>query len=116
MYARIVPLKPINPSILDTVKLPKYIKEEISAKVLNNISNKTPVKTGNLRRSLSYQIIGDQIYFYSDVHYAPYVEQGHYTNAGNFVEGRWMFKNGIQDSVNYIMQTLEQYYMKKLVK
>lgn len=36
----------------------------------------TPVKTGQLRRSINSQVVGDEARVGTNVHYAPYVEYG----------------------------------------
>lgn len=48
----------------------------------------TPVRTGELRQSLSYS--GDEVGYTKE--YAPYVEFGHRTKGGKFVPGKAFLK------------------------
>lgn len=68
-----------------------------------------PVKTGNLRRSITHSDVeknGDtySVKIGSALDYAQAVEEGHITTKGNFVQGRHM----IGDSIEIYQRALDE--------
>lgn len=81
----------------------KFIESHL--KVLSDVANSyeydvkenTPVDSGNLKESISAeQKNSDTFIVGSDIEYAPYVELGHLTKNGRFVQGSHMFENSFK--------------------
>lgn len=70
--------------------------------LISNIKALTPVKTGLLRSSWSFSIKkfnrGFVLILFNNVYYAPYVEYGHLTRSGSFVQGFYMMTKGVKDA------------------
>ena len=56
---------------------------DISRVGVDNIKGETPVDTGLLRSSNKSKIKGDDVVFYNDEEYAPYVEFGTFVQSAN---------------------------------
>lgn len=95
-------------------KVENIITEEMedkSTKCVAEIQSRTPVKTGNLRRSMSHDDIEKEGKTYSvkvgadlnQAEYAPIIEDGGTTSKGNFRVGRHM----IADSIDIYQKELE---------
>ena len=75
--------------------LPKTLRDalEESAKfTLQNLKANTPVDTGNLRDSEDYKVTALTAVVGPNLEKAPYagfVESGHYTRSGSFVQGQF---------------------------
>lgn len=98
---------------LRDLKIPKYVMRKLSSTLLKEIRQRTPVDTGKLQASINAEIVGDTIIVGSDVNYAPFVEFGHFTVAGTFVPGRFMFRDGTQAALKDISKTIRDYFEKK---
>lgn len=72
--------------------------EETATEIIAETQSRTPVKTGNLRRSWTHGVVtGDKekiIELGSSLDYAQSVEEGHKQGAG-FVQGKFMLKDSI---------------------
>ena len=79
----------------------------------------TPVDTGRLQSSWETEVIQQgarhyEMHIYNDARnpdsgkpYAKYVEYGHYSVAGNWVEGRFMLNRTLPDTVDYLKSTIK---------
>lgn len=96
----------------------KAALSEAVAMALRQVKERTPVRTGTLRREWKITDItkeGDYwaVTLYNDTKYAPYVEYGHRTRlnkktgARHWVEGQFMMKlscDEVQKNMNHIVQ------------
>jgi hypothetical protein len=69
--------------------------KELAAQLLARVVNLTPVRTGHLRRMWTVSAVrnvgnGFEIDVFNNTEYAPYVEYGHRTSNGGWVNGRFM--------------------------
>lgn len=94
-------------------KIPAFLEKFLfkeALKLLNEVIENTPVDTENLKDSwkiTEVKLDGDKIYviIYNDVHeldrqkinYAGYVEYGHATTNGGWVDGVYMLTFALQD-------------------
>ena len=86
----------------------------------------TPVDTGRLQASWETDVTQDgartyTLHIYNDARnpdsgkpYAKYVEYGHYSVAGNWVEGRFMLNRTMPDTVEYLRSTIKGEITSKL--
>lgn len=82
-------------------------------KVKGRVKNKTPVDTGRLRQSWTSTVSGNTAEIFTPVEYAPYVEFGHRVKihgrfTGNVVQGRFMLRDGIQESADNFVADAEK--------
>lgn len=87
-------------------RLEKLAKTPFADEYLNGVfmvvddatKKNTPVDTGVLKGSWKGERFGrgeeSTLVYYSDVEYAPYVEYGHRTTKGGWVDGQWMLTLG----------------------
>ena len=73
--------------------------------VKGRVKAKTPVDTGRLRNSWTSTVSGNTAEIFTPVEYAPYVEFGHRVKihgrlTGNVVQGRFMLRDGVQESAD----------------
>ena len=76
---------------------------------------KTPVDTGQLRRSwqLKYKKGDLYIRLYNNTEYGIYVEQGHRTRGGkSYVEGAYMLKKTFEKTEKKFIEDLEKLFKK----
>lgn len=68
--------------------------EKAGAIVSNEATRLCPKDTGQLRRSIDFQVDKDSVTIFSNVEYAPYVEVGTgiYSNKGNGRKKSWRYK------------------------
>lgn len=57
------------------------------------IKDETPVLSGKLQKSVSYKVENEDLYFYSLLPYAPYVEFGTFVMAANSFMKRGIYKS-----------------------
>lgn len=86
----------------------------------------TPVDTGRLQASWETDVTQDgartyTLHIYNDARnpnsgkpYAKYVEYGHYSVAGNWVEGRFMLNRTLPDTVDYLRSKIKGKVISKL--
>jgi hypothetical protein len=79
----------------------------------------TPVDTGRLQSSWETEVVHQgarhyEMHIYNDARnpdsgtpYAKYVEYGHYSVAGNWVEGRFMLNRTLPDTVDYLKSKIK---------
>jgi len=90
-------------------KVSDKARNAIAQKVLDEVHSRTPVKTGNLKRSIQAAFDKEHnVMVYSEIHYAPFVEYGHLISSGSFVEGRFMFRDGFNSSLNYVQDIIQK--------
>lgn len=71
--------------------------KRVGTKFLKKVKLKTPVDTGHLRRSWNMEENYFRISIGTNVKYAIYLENGHRTRNGGYVEGRYMIKTTVED-------------------
>ena len=81
--------------------------------VKGRVKNKTPVDTGRLRNSWTSTVSGATAEIFTPVEYAPYVEFGHRVKihgkfTGNVVPGRYMLRDGVQESADNFVADAEK--------
>lgn len=72
---------------------------------------RTPVKTGNLRRSITHSDVNElnmSVDIGSSLSYAKFVEEGHTPKAGKHVNGKWMIRDGITVADNEMPKILRK--------
>ena len=72
---------------------------------------RTPVKTGNLRRSMTHSDVNElnmSVDIGSSISYAKFVEEGHTQKAGKHIDGRWMIRDGITVADNEMPKILRK--------
>ena len=77
---------------------------------------RTPVKTGNLRRSITHSDVNTldmSVDIGSSLSYAKFVEEGHTSKAGKHVDGRWMIRDGITVANNEMPKILRNKLQEK---
>lgn len=67
------------------------LKRELAETLLEGIKELTPVDTGYLRDSYEIEESEDGFEVVTDCEYAPFVDNGHSTNGGSFVQGKHMY-------------------------
>lgn len=79
---------------------------------LQNVSFITPVDTGLLRSNWKTSVSegGQKVNIWNDTYYAYWVENGHHTVSGSWVEGRFMLRLG----TNRILPIIQQAYSVEL--
>lgn len=67
--------------------------DEACILVENTAKKECPVDSGQLRNSITHQVVGDVGYVGTNVHYAPYVEYGTgvFAAKGNGRQDRWVY-------------------------
>lgn len=88
-------------------KVCKQIAQSAGRSLLKKATEKTPVKTGNLRRNWSSKNKklpdGYKTTIFNQTEYAPYVEYGHRTKQNTrFVEGRYMLTKSTEEVASTI--------------
>lgn len=88
-------------------KVCKQIAQSAGRSLLSKTIEKTPVKTGNLRRNWSSKNKklpdGYKTTIFNQTEYAPYVEYGHRTKQNTrFVEGRYMLTKSTEEVASTI--------------
>lgn len=78
-------------SRLESIKFDKIVTKNLTQMYNRGLGN-TPVDTGELRESLSYQ--GNQVGY--SKYYAPFVELGHTTRGGGFVNGQFFLQANVK--------------------
>lgn len=76
----------------------KLATREIAGRLMASAVNRTPVDTGTLRRGWRMTQVkkisdGYEIRVVNPTEYASWVENGHRTRSGGWVEGRFFLKN-----------------------
>ena len=69
------------------------LMDNVKEKHIKNVQDNTPVDSGDLQESISGEVVNDTIQYGSDSEYALFVEEGHLSRSGKFVEGAHMFGN-----------------------
>ena len=77
--------------------------EEVGQIAVNDARNNTPVRTGNLRNSMTYSIQDGEVIVGSDVDYAVYVEEG-----TSKQKGQHMVRDAMQDNIDEFRTLIEQ--------
>ena len=73
---------------------------------VRNIANETPIDTGELVTGNEYAVEDDELYFYNDVDYAPYVELGTINQGSNPFMRRGI-NSSIPEFTNIIVKNLK---------
>lgn len=91
--------------------------KKMGLKVVREVTQKTPVKTGNLKRRWFSRVDKEKgqivIFVYNDAEYAPHVNYGHrIVKAGKTIgkrEGKFMLEDGIETyKQNYMKDDVEE--------
>ena len=81
--------------------------------LLRNTKMKTPVDTGQLRRSWELEKGDLYVKLYNNVEYAQFVEFGHRTRGGkSYVEGVYMLKTSFEKTKKDFENDLEKLFKK----
>ena len=87
--------------------------EESGGKILRGTKQKTPVDTGQLRRSWQLEKGNLYVKIYNNTEYGIYVEYGHRTRGGKrYVEGVYMLKTTFEKQVKKFESDLEKLFKK----
>ena len=81
--------------------------------VQKQMRENTPVDTGNLRRSIDYNLdlsgLAVTIKPNPDTApYAPYVEYGHHTRSGSFVQGQFYVRKTKEETQEFILELFKR--------
>lgn len=88
--------------------LMKVVLNKITQKTIKNVKLKTPVDTGQLRRSWQSKRISNlESLVYNSCEYSIYVEKGHRTRSGSVVDGRYMLGKTIEEVSSSLDEELE---------
>ncbi len=79
--------------------------KKVAAFGVNYVKKLTPWKTKNLQRNWFMKSDGDSYVLYNNTEYAYYVEKGHRTRKGKFIEGRFMLRRTF-DHLNKIAPSI----------
>ena len=74
----------------------------------SNVKAHTPVDTGTLRNSITHEVKSREVDIGTNVEYAPYVEYGHRTPSGGFVDARHFLRDGIMNNLETYARLAEQ--------
>ena len=87
--------------------------EEPGGKILRGTKQKTPVDSGQLRRSWQLEKGNLYVKIYNNTEYGIYVEYGHRTRGGKrYVEGVYMLKTTFEKQVKKFESDLEKLFKK----
>ena len=87
--------------------------EEYGGKILRGTKQKTPVDSGQLRRSWQLEKGNLYVKIYNNTEYGIYVEYGHRTRGGkSYVEGVYMLKTTFEKQVKKFESDLEKLFKK----
>jgi len=87
--------------------------EKHGGKLLRDTKMKTPVDTGQLRRSWELEKGDLYIRLYNNVEYAQFIEWGHRTKGGkSYVEGVYMLKTSFEKTKKNFEEDLENLFKK----
>lgn len=75
----------------------KSYLNRVGTKFLRKVKLRTPVDTGYLRRSWDMEEGPFRVSIGTDVKYGGFVEDGHRTKGGGYIEGRYMLKTTVED-------------------
>lgn len=83
--------------------------KKISSKLLKNVKLKSPVDTGQFRRSWRTKKRGQfEMLIYNNTEYGIYLEYGHRTKGGNkVIEGKYVLKRSIEEVQNELEEELK---------
>lgn len=101
---------------------PKYATDllnEMANRTLNRVKKKTPVDTGQLRRSWQigsiYKKSGDYfVEVFTDVDYAQHMEYGHKLRNGRWQKGVFMLTLSIKELEKDMPKLVKKFYNKLL--
>ena len=89
------------------------ILEDTAKQYQHEVKVNTPVDTGKLKESIEiHRQSSEKVTITSDVDYAIYVDQGHSTKSGKFVEGKGMFQKAGLNVDNNIEKNTKEMYIK----
>lgn len=77
--------------------------EELGESLTEEVKARTPVRTGALRDSMTYNIQGDAVEIGSPLDYAKYVEEG-----TSKQKAEHMVRDTMQDNTSEILQTIQE--------
>ena len=81
--------------------------------LLRNTKQRTPVDTGQLRRSWQLEKGDLYVKLYNNVEYAQFIEYGHRTRGGkSYVEGVYMLKTSFEKTEKDFENDLEKLFKK----
>jgi hypothetical protein len=87
--------------------------EKHGGKLLRDTKMKTPVDTGQLRRSWELEKGDLYIKIYNNTSYAQFIEWGHRTKGGkSYVEGVYMLKTSFEKTKKNFEEDLENLFKK----
>ena len=90
------------------------IIEKHGGKMLRDTKKKTPVDTGQLRRSWQLEKGDLYVRVFSNCEYNIYVEYGHRTRGGkSYVEGVYMLKTSFEKAQKDFIEDLNKQVLKK---
>lgn len=76
----------------------KKALDNVGKEFIKDIKALTPVDTGNLRNSYRLSVDKDEVEVTTDVEYAPFIDNGHSTRDGGYVEGKYMFDKALNEA------------------
>ena len=87
--------------------------EKYGGLILRGVKQKTPVDSGQLRRSWQLEKGNLYVKIYNNTEYGIYVEYGHRTRGGKrYVEGVYMLKTTFEKQVKKFESDLEKLFKK----
>ena len=93
------------------VKELQKLVEKHGGILLRNIKQRTPVDTGQLRRSWELEKGDLYVKLYNNVEYAQFVEFGHRTRGGkSYIEGVYMLKTSFEKTKKDFENDLEKLF------
>lgn len=105
-------------ALLNELKSGLHQLETNKEKALNNVGKElikdikalTPVDTGKLRNSYKLSVNKDEVEVTTDVEYAIYVNDGHSTKSGSYVEGKYMFDKSMNEAVKNLDKEVDNMF------
>ena len=89
------------------------IVEKHGGKLLRNVKQRTPVDTGQLRRSWELEKGNLYIRIFNNTEYGIFIEYGHRTRGGkSYIEGVYMLKTSFEKTEKDFTNDLEKLFKK----
>ena len=82
----------------------------VGKELIKDIKALTPVDTGKLRNSYKLSVNKDEVEVTTDVEYAIYVNDGHSTKSGSYVEGKYMFDKSMNEAVKNLDKEVDNMF------
>lgn len=82
----------------------------IGKELIKDIKALTPTDTGKLKKSYKLSVSKDEVEVTTDVEYAPFVNDGHSTKSGSYVEGKYMFDKSMNEAVKNLDKEVDNMF------